>query len=42
MVKYNLIVIGGGSTGYVGALRAAQLGKTVICVERERAGDTSV
>ncbi len=40
MSKYDLIVIGGGPAGYVGALRAAQLGKTVACVERERAGGT--
>jgi len=40
MSKYDLIVVGGGPAGYVGALRAAQLGKTVACVERERAGGT--
>ena len=27
MSKYDLIVIGGGPAGYVGAIRAAQLGK---------------
>jgi dihydrolipoamide dehydrogenase len=37
---YDLIVIGGGPAGYVGAIRAAQLGKTVACVEQERAGGT--
>lgn len=26
--------------GYVGAIRAAQLGKSVVCVERERVGGT--
>ncbi|MDQ3116626.1 MAG: dihydrolipoyl dehydrogenase [Verrucomicrobiota bacterium] len=39
-MKYDLIVIGGGPAGYVGAIRAAQLGKRVACVEKERAGGT--
>jgi dihydrolipoamide dehydrogenase len=39
-MNYDLIVIGGGPAGYVGAIRAAQLGKKVACVERERAGGT--
>lgn len=39
-MKYDLIVIGGGPAGYVGAIRAAQLGKKVACVELERAGGT--
>jgi len=34
------VVIGGGPAGYVGAIRAAQLGKKVVCVEKERAGGT--
>jgi len=37
---YDLIVIGGGPAGYVGAIRAAQLGKKVACVEVERPGGT--
>ena len=37
---YDLIVIGGGPAGYVGAIRAAQLGKRVAVVEKERAGGT--
>jgi dihydrolipoamide dehydrogenase len=37
---YDLIVIGGGPAGYVGAIRAAQLGKKVACVEMDRAGGT--
>lgn len=37
-MAYDLIVIGGGPAGYVGAIRAAQLGKKVACVERDRAG----
>ncbi|MEM9280692.1 MAG: dihydrolipoyl dehydrogenase [Verrucomicrobiota bacterium] len=40
MATYDLIVIGGGPAGYVGAIRAAQLGKKVACVEKERAGGT--
>ncbi len=39
-MKYDLTVIGGGPAGYVGAIRAAQLGKRVACVEKERAGGT--
>ncbi|MBR1982742.1 MAG: dihydrolipoyl dehydrogenase [Akkermansia sp.] len=39
-MSYDLIVIGGGPAGYVGAIRAAQLGKKVVCVERERIGGT--
>src|SRR5688572_26349534 len=40
MANYDLIVIGGGPAGYVAAIRAAQLGKKVACVEKERAGGT--
>jgi dihydrolipoamide dehydrogenase len=39
-MNYDLIVIGGGPAGYVGAIRAAQLGRKVACVEKERAGGT--
>ncbi|MEO0474367.1 MAG: dihydrolipoyl dehydrogenase [Planctomycetota bacterium] len=35
---FDLIVIGGGPAGYVAAIRAAQLGKTVACVERDKLG----
>jgi dihydrolipoamide dehydrogenase len=34
---YDLIVIGGGPGGYVAAIRAAQLGLNVACVENEPA-----
>jgi dihydrolipoamide dehydrogenase len=34
---YDLIVLGGGPGGYVGAIRAAQLGMRVACVEKEDA-----
>ena len=37
---YDLIVIGGGPAGYVGAIRGAQLGKKVAVVEADRAGGT--
>jgi dihydrolipoamide dehydrogenase len=39
-MSYDLIVVGGGPAGYVAAIRAAQLGKKVVCVEKERAGGT--
>ena len=35
---YDLIVIGGGPGGYIGAIRAAQLGLTTACVERDKLG----
>ncbi|MCX6866454.1 MAG: dihydrolipoyl dehydrogenase [Verrucomicrobia bacterium] len=39
-MAYDLIVIGGGPAGYVAAIRAAQLGKSVVCVEADRVGGT--
>ena len=39
-MSYDLIVIGGGPAGYVGAIRAAQMGKSVVCVEKENLGGT--
>ncbi len=39
-MDYDLLVIGGGPAGYAGAIRAAQLGAKVGCVEKERAGGT--
>ena len=38
--KYDLVVIGAGPGGYVAAIRAAQLGMKVACVEREYLGGT--
>ncbi len=35
---FDLIVIGGGPAGYVGAIRAAQLGMKVACIERAKLG----
>ena len=37
---YDLIVIGGGPAGYVGAIRAAELGAKVALVERAELGGT--
>jgi dihydrolipoamide dehydrogenase len=37
---FNVIFIGGGSGGYVGAIRAAQLGMQVAVVERDKLGGT--
>ena len=36
--NFDLIVIGGGPAGYVAAIRAAQLGLSVACVERDKLG----
>jgi dihydrolipoamide dehydrogenase len=35
---YDLLVIGGGPGGYVGAIRAAQLGMKTACIERSKLG----
>ncbi len=35
---YDIVVIGGGPAGYAGAIRGAQLGKRVLCVERDKLG----
>jgi len=43
MTKHDLIVIGAGPGGYVAAIRAAQLGLNVACIEDEEAlGGTCV
>jgi dihydrolipoamide dehydrogenase len=42
MATYDVIFIGGGPAGYVGAIRAAQLGLNVAMVEREGLGGTCV
>ena len=34
--KFDLVVIGAGPGGYVAAIRAAQLGMKVACVEKSR------
>jgi dihydrolipoamide dehydrogenase len=35
---YDVVIIGGGPGGYVCAIRAAQLGKKVLCVEKAELG----
>jgi dihydrolipoamide dehydrogenase len=35
---YDVVVIGSGPGGYVAAIRCAQLGLKVACVERENLG----
>jgi dihydrolipoamide dehydrogenase len=42
MSSFDVIFIGGGPAGYVGAIRAAQLGLSVAVVEREGLGGTCV
>src|SRR6478735_1913858 len=42
MASYDVIFIGGGPAGYVGAIRAAQLGMSVAVVEKEGLGGTCV
>lgn len=37
-LSFDLVIIGSGPGGYVAAIRAAQLGLTVACVERDRLG----
>lgn len=37
---YDIVVLGGGVGGYTAAIRAAQLGKTVAIVERDKLGGT--
>ena len=37
MKQHDLVVIGAGPGGYVAAIRAAQLGLNVACVEMEKA-----
>ncbi|MEX0774520.1 MAG: dihydrolipoyl dehydrogenase [Phycisphaeraceae bacterium] len=35
---YDIVIIGGGPAGYVGSIRAGQLGLKVACVERDKLG----
>jgi dihydrolipoamide dehydrogenase len=39
-IQYDLVVIGAGPGGYVAAIRAAQLGMKVACVDRQFLGGT--
>ncbi|HYZ56659.1 MAG TPA: dihydrolipoyl dehydrogenase [Streptosporangiaceae bacterium] len=38
--RYDIVVLGGGSGGYACALRAAELGKRVALVEKDKVGGT--
>lgn len=42
MEKYDLIVIGGGPSGYAGAMRAIDFRKKVLLVEKKRIGGAGV
>lgn len=42
MATFDVIFLGGGPAGYVGAIRAAQLGLTTAVVEKEGLGGTCV
>lgn len=42
MATYDVIFLGGGPAGYVGAIRAAQLGLNTAVIEREGLGGTCV
>merc|ERR1712226_1091282 len=37
---FDVIIIGGGPGGYVSAIRAAQLGMSVACIEKDNLGGT--
>jgi dihydrolipoamide dehydrogenase len=37
-LSFDIVIIGGGPAGYVGAIRAAQLGMKTACVERDQLG----
>lgn len=39
MEEFDLIIIGSGSAGYVCAIRAADLGKRVLLVEKRELGE---
>jgi dihydrolipoamide dehydrogenase len=39
-IKYDIVVLGGGTGGYIAAIRAAQLGKKVAVVEKDKLGGT--
>ncbi|UCZ54626.1 dihydrolipoyl dehydrogenase [Bacillus shivajii] len=39
-LEYDLVILGAGTGGYVAAIRAAQLGKKVAVVEKEKLGGT--
>jgi dihydrolipoamide dehydrogenase len=40
MTQYDIAVIGGGPAGYVGAIKAAQLGAKTVLIEKDQVGGT--
>ncbi|HVB43922.1 MAG TPA: dihydrolipoyl dehydrogenase [Streptosporangiaceae bacterium] len=38
--SYDIVILGGGSGGYACALRAAELGKSVVLIEKDKVGGT--
>ena len=38
----KITILGAGPGGYIGALRAAQLGKKVVIIEKEKVGGTCI
>ena len=42
MEQFDLCVIGGGPAGYAAAMRAIDLGKRTLLVERDRIGGTGI
>jgi dihydrolipoamide dehydrogenase len=42
MEHYDLIVIGGGPSGYAGAMRAIDFGKKVLLIEKKRLGGAGI
>ena len=38
--RSDLVILGGGSGGYAAALRAAELGKSVVLIEKDKVGGT--
>ncbi|MBA2446224.1 MAG: FAD-dependent oxidoreductase, partial [Nocardioidaceae bacterium] len=40
MTDFDVVILGGGSGGYAGALRASQLGLTVGLIEKDKLGGT--
>ena len=40
MEKYDLIIVGGGPGGYVGAIKAKEYQKKVLLIERDKVGGT--
>ncbi len=42
MEKYDLIIIGGGPSGYAGAMRALDFGKKVLLIEKKKIGGAGI